>query len=155
MSSELITGNAFGKVLEDAGIIPPNCRRFLIDVPLDDPVRIFYECFGDAELLDPKFVSDLKHAETIRTSDVSKSWTGIKAHRLTGPEARDTVVAALEGFPADLKCIGLSSYRQVDWVASKDGGQEFEAGETTVTLVIPKRPSGQAAAGWVCGNGRR
>lgn len=40
----------FVKALSDKGVVPLNCRRVIIDIPVDNIVRVFYECYGDAEL---------------------------------------------------------------------------------------------------------
>jgi hypothetical protein len=40
-----------GKVLMDAGILPPKCRKAVIVLELDQPVKVYTECFGDERCL--------------------------------------------------------------------------------------------------------
>lgn len=40
------------KLLCDAGIVPPHCRRVVIDMQAGDAVRVYYEIFGDARIID-------------------------------------------------------------------------------------------------------
>ncbi len=47
------------KALVDAGIVPDNCRRIVIDIPCNDVVTLYYEVFGDERLLDVDFAKHL------------------------------------------------------------------------------------------------
>lgn len=42
-----ITGYSFGKVLHDAGILPTNCRRMILDVRYGGEAVVYYECYAD------------------------------------------------------------------------------------------------------------
>lgn len=50
--SRIITAFDLGKILIDAGLIPPTTRRFVIDCDLDKPVTIYVEQFADERLLE-------------------------------------------------------------------------------------------------------
>jgi hypothetical protein len=43
-------GNPFTKALIDAGIIPPECTRVVIDCQSDRAIKIHYEVFADQKL---------------------------------------------------------------------------------------------------------
>ncbi|KKN20053.1 hypothetical protein LCGC14_0939470 [marine sediment metagenome] len=45
--------------MEDAGILPDNCRRVIIDIAYDDAVKVYYECYGDERLLKIDFASHI------------------------------------------------------------------------------------------------
>ena len=47
------------KALVDAGIVPDNCRRIVIDIPCNDVVTLYYEILGDTRLLDIDFAKHL------------------------------------------------------------------------------------------------
>ena len=51
---KVILGNNIDliKAMQEAGILPDNCRRVVIDIPYDDLVEVYYECLGDTRLLD-------------------------------------------------------------------------------------------------------
>lgn len=34
------------------GIVPDNCKRIVIDIGMEDAVKIYYECYGDTRLID-------------------------------------------------------------------------------------------------------
>lgn len=42
-----IVGQEFGKMLIDAGIVPINASRVIIDIPADGVVKIYYSVFAD------------------------------------------------------------------------------------------------------------
>lgn len=48
----------FIKALLDAGVIPPNCRRFIIDAPASGAIVLHYEVFADGDKLDSPGVLD-------------------------------------------------------------------------------------------------
>lgn len=37
--------------LIDAEVVPPEVRRVIIDIPLNEPVRVLYDCFGVEEMV--------------------------------------------------------------------------------------------------------
>lgn len=49
---KLITSTSLSKKLIEAGIIPPNTRRAIIDIRMNDAVTIYIEAYGDERLLD-------------------------------------------------------------------------------------------------------
>ena len=48
----MITGCTLCKILLDAGIISPECRRVIIDVSIDEIVTLYIENYGDKRLLE-------------------------------------------------------------------------------------------------------
>ncbi len=53
---KVIAGCALGRVLTDAGLIPDNCRRIVIDIAANEAAIVYYETYADEELL--KVVTD-------------------------------------------------------------------------------------------------
>lgn len=46
-----------------AGVVPPNCRRMIIDICYDEAVKVYYDCFGDEilfEILSPMTLREAK-----------------------------------------------------------------------------------------------
>jgi len=68
-----ILGKPLIKCLCDAGIIPGNCKRIVIDANYDGVVNVTYECFGSEKLLSDAWV---KWREPERKQDGCKSSTG-------------------------------------------------------------------------------
>jgi hypothetical protein len=48
------------KALTEAGIIPTNCRRFIIDSEAGEVVKVYYECYGDVGKIQLLFEAVLK-----------------------------------------------------------------------------------------------
>jgi hypothetical protein len=48
----IITGRGLGKKLVDAGIVPANTIRIIIDIDVNSAVKLYYEVFGDERLLE-------------------------------------------------------------------------------------------------------
>lgn len=46
----LSVGNALIERLIAAGVLPNNCRRFVIDCEVDEVPTLYFECFGDERL---------------------------------------------------------------------------------------------------------
>jgi len=38
------------KQLEEAGVTPPEGRRGIIDISIDDAAKVYYECFADKRM---------------------------------------------------------------------------------------------------------
>lgn len=49
---EPISGRIVQQALFDAKVIPELCRRVVIDIPLDDAIKVYYESYGSKEVLD-------------------------------------------------------------------------------------------------------
>jgi hypothetical protein len=64
---KIIPSDLLGVKLIEAGILPPNCRRFVIDGLVGDPLRIYIECFGDEQVLEVVTPESLADAIKIRT----------------------------------------------------------------------------------------
>lgn len=68
---KLIHGGQFGQMLIDAGILPANTKRVIIDAEVSKVVTVYYECFGDARLLKIGIEDALlKDVEVVRANDV-------------------------------------------------------------------------------------
>lgn len=52
MKAIATNGSAFARALIEAGVIPPNCRRAVIDMQAGQAIKIFCETFADAESLE-------------------------------------------------------------------------------------------------------
>ena len=55
----IIAGHELGKLLTDAGLIPPKTRRVIIDIDIDAPVRLYIEQFGTQRWLNVDWVKAL------------------------------------------------------------------------------------------------
>ena len=56
-------GHEIQDELVKSGIVPRNCTRVVIDIPVNDLVKVYYEVYGDERLLD---VNWGKIAKTIK-----------------------------------------------------------------------------------------
>ncbi len=54
------------KQLIDAGVAPPETRRLIIDIPVDDVVKVYYECYGDEKMFTTELAVALQKADIIR-----------------------------------------------------------------------------------------
>lgn len=59
-------GGMMLQTLHDAGILPPNCRRVIIDAKADDVVHMYFECFGDERVLRLDLPTNLGACDTVR-----------------------------------------------------------------------------------------
>jgi hypothetical protein len=59
-------GRDFGLKLVEAGIVPKNARRVVIDLPVDGRMVLYVECYGDERILELG-TDDLKNAIVVRT----------------------------------------------------------------------------------------
>jgi hypothetical protein len=52
--AELVFGVEIGKKLCDAGVIPEGVDpvRIVIDINMDEPVTVYYQCHGDKQMID-------------------------------------------------------------------------------------------------------
>ncbi len=46
------TGLELVKKLKDKGFLPPNCKRILVDISVDDVVKIYFACYADRDALE-------------------------------------------------------------------------------------------------------
>ena len=81
----IIDGKSLGRMLLDAGIIPPDCRRVIIDVPCEGVVVMYIEQFGDDRLLDidwgnivPEIVVKKTEREPQEPQPPSNTWRGAR-----------------------------------------------------------------------------
>lgn len=52
MAAKIINADGLAKVLSDRGLVPPNCRRIVIDAEAQEPVKIYYETYADERLIE-------------------------------------------------------------------------------------------------------
>jgi len=64
----VITGISLQEALVEAGIIPSNCRRIVIDIPYDGLAMVYYECLGSDKLLEFDLPRHLQDAIKINVS---------------------------------------------------------------------------------------
>ena len=59
--SKAIVGHDSGlvKQFEEAGLVPENCRRIVIDISYDSLVTIYHETFADNKILDVDFAAGI------------------------------------------------------------------------------------------------
>ena len=69
----LLLGRILLETLRTAEILPPNCRRCVIDVPFDGAVSVYYDCIGDVRLLDLKLPERLQGMVTVRAKDMPRT----------------------------------------------------------------------------------
>ena len=61
--------------LVDAGIVPKNCTRVIIDIGLDSILKVYYEAYGDQRILDLDLMSALKDVEVFKIEPALPSKT--------------------------------------------------------------------------------
>lgn len=61
-----IMGTDIGKVLYEAGLIPDNTRRIVIDIKYDSLVVVYYETLADKETMDITIENLIKHKDKIK-----------------------------------------------------------------------------------------
>ena len=65
-------GFEIGSKLSEAGLIPDNVRRIIIDIPCDGCVVIYYECFGDKKQIDLVLEEMIKNKGKLKVVHVNK-----------------------------------------------------------------------------------
>jgi hypothetical protein len=66
MKNKIIDGTALCSAMKEAGLLPENCRRFVIDCNSRSIVTLYYECIGDERLLEvirPSCMVEVKTCE--------------------------------------------------------------------------------------------
>lgn len=59
MKHSIISGRAITKALVDAGVVPPNCSRIILDITAYETVKVHYSCFGDTRILTAGIVEQI------------------------------------------------------------------------------------------------
>lgn len=54
--------------LRDEGVLPPDVRRIIIDIPLEGCVTVYYECLGDKRMFSIALANALVGADVISVS---------------------------------------------------------------------------------------
>lgn len=67
----------WSKQLQELGIVPPECRRVIIDISYDAIVRVYYEANADPQMFTTQLAVALKDAEVVSAASV-------EAHRGKG-----------------------------------------------------------------------
>lgn len=63
-------GIEIGTKLAAAGLIPENVRRIVIDIPANDPIMVYYECYGDAKLVNLTIEELIKNKDRLKIVEV-------------------------------------------------------------------------------------
>jgi len=64
----------FVKALVDAGVIPDNCRRVVIDLNTEKAVKVYFEVYGDERLNDQRVLDAVIDLGIhIKTGEVEES----------------------------------------------------------------------------------
>ena len=66
MATQPILANSIQQQLIDAGIVPDNCTRVIIDIGLDSILKVYYETYGDKRIFDLDLMSALKDVEVFK-----------------------------------------------------------------------------------------
>lgn len=59
--------------LMDAGLIPKETRRIIIDIPTDDAVKVYYESFADVRMFKIDLSAALAKADVISLADMEST----------------------------------------------------------------------------------
>ena len=60
-------GEAQGFIIEliNAGVVPQETRRVLIDIPYDDVCKVYYDCYANKRMCSAKFAKLLKDSTAV------------------------------------------------------------------------------------------
>ena len=64
-----IVSDDFFQGFVDAGIVPKDVRRMVIDIEAGNAVMVYYECYGSKKLLELILPTTLKDAVLINVAD--------------------------------------------------------------------------------------
>ena len=67
-----MVGFEIGSKLNEAGLIPDNVRRIIIDIPCDGLIVIYYECLGDKKQIDLVLEELIKNKDKLKIIQVDK-----------------------------------------------------------------------------------
>lgn len=48
----MIAARELSRLLQEKGIVPPHCTRIVIDIGVDEMVKVYYTVYGDERLLE-------------------------------------------------------------------------------------------------------
>ena len=65
-------GDIIGKALYEAGLIPDNTRRIVIDIQCDSYVMIYYETYASREMMDITIESLIQHKDMIKVIPIEE-----------------------------------------------------------------------------------
>ncbi len=58
------------KQMEEAGVVPSEVRRVIIDIPLDEPAVVYYECYADKRMFSIDLVNLVSGTKAVNVMDV-------------------------------------------------------------------------------------
>lgn len=67
-----VVGYDFLKPLHEAGLVPDYTKRVVIDIPVNDCVKVYYETFASKEILDVTIESLIKHKDKIKVVPIKE-----------------------------------------------------------------------------------
>lgn len=70
--TELCKSNPILEEMMNTGLLPPECRRAVIDLTFNKTVQIFYECYGDTKIIDLDLPGLLSEGIKITQTEQSK-----------------------------------------------------------------------------------
>ena len=72
----IIKADVIGQKLMDAGIVPSNCTRIIIDLELDNVAKVYCQCLGDTKLLDFDWGVELGEVKAVSADELSNETIG-------------------------------------------------------------------------------
>jgi hypothetical protein len=109
-----ISGLTFMNHLEQAGVIPKNCQRVVIDASWDGACKVYYECVGDANLLKVDFAAagiKVEQKPTPPQPKVSDLDKAIAETWFTTLSDKDKMITEVEGSLSH-----LVERNRLDWI---------------------------------------
>ena len=71
--------------LQKAGVVPPEVRRVIIDIGMDECVKVYYECLADKAMFSIDLVDLVSGTKAINVMDVQKRKTSKPAPKPPPP----------------------------------------------------------------------
>ena len=65
-----VISNEFFQQFVNAGIVPENVKRMVIDIEANEVVKVYYDCYGDKKMLELDLPASLQEAVKIRAKDI-------------------------------------------------------------------------------------
>lgn len=71
MAVDILQGHEFGQKLIDAGFdMPENTTRIVIDIPVDQPITIYYETLASKKTMDVVIEHLMQNKNSIKTKEI-------------------------------------------------------------------------------------
>ena len=71
--SKVISGYELCQSLVEAGLIPEKTRRIVIDIPVEDAVKVYYETFADDAMVELAVEELIKNKDRLEIKSVNDS----------------------------------------------------------------------------------